>query len=66
MLIGKDTRISGYMLESALQAGLSAAGVLGTDHVRLMAAKPLFIGGTSSNAGKSWMATAVCACVAAV
>jgi adenosylcobyric acid synthase len=26
-----------------------------------MAAKPLFIGGTSSNAGKSWMATAVCA-----
>lgn len=27
VLIGKDTRISGYMLESALQAGLSAAGV---------------------------------------
>jgi phosphoglucosamine mutase len=26
VLIGKDTRISGYMLESALQAGLSAAG----------------------------------------
>ena len=26
-LIGKDTRISGYMLESALEAGLSAAGV---------------------------------------
>ena len=26
-----------------------------------MPAKPLFIGGTSSNAGKSWMATAVCA-----
>jgi len=25
VLIGKDTRISGYMLESALQAGLSAA-----------------------------------------
>lgn len=27
VLIGKDTRISGYMIESALQAGLSAAGV---------------------------------------
>ncbi|MDR2875479.1 MAG: phosphoglucosamine mutase [Methylobacillus sp.] len=27
VLIGKDTRISGYMLESALYAGLSAAGV---------------------------------------
>lgn len=26
ILIGKDTRISGYVLESALQAGLSAAG----------------------------------------
>ncbi len=27
ILIGKDTRISGYMLESALEAGMSAAGV---------------------------------------
>lgn len=27
ILIGKDTRISGYMLESALEAGFSAAGV---------------------------------------
>ncbi|MEE4361343.1 MAG: phosphoglucosamine mutase [Pseudomonadales bacterium] len=27
ILIGKDTRISGYMLESCLEAGLSAAGV---------------------------------------
>ncbi len=27
VLIGKDTRISGYMFESALEAGLSAAGV---------------------------------------
>ena len=27
VLIGKDTRISGYMMESALEAGLSAAGV---------------------------------------
>jgi phosphoglucosamine mutase len=27
VLIGKDTRISGYMLEASLQAGLSAAGV---------------------------------------
>src|SRR5262245_14221088 len=27
VLIGKDTRISGYMSESALEAGLSAAGM---------------------------------------
>jgi phosphoglucosamine mutase len=27
VLIGKDTRISGYMIEAALEAGLSAAGV---------------------------------------
>ncbi|MDB2330736.1 phosphoglucosamine mutase [Alteromonas sp.] len=27
VLIGKDTRISGYMLESSLEAGLSAAGI---------------------------------------
>ncbi len=27
VIIGKDTRISGYMLESALEAGLAAAGV---------------------------------------
>ena len=27
VLIGKDTRISGYLLESALEAGLSSAGV---------------------------------------
>lgn len=27
VLIGKDTRISGYMLESALEAGLSSAGM---------------------------------------
>ena len=27
VVIGKDTRLSGYMLESALEAGLSAAGV---------------------------------------
>lgn len=27
IIIGKDTRISGYMFESALEAGLSAAGV---------------------------------------
>lgn len=30
VLIGKDTRVSGYMLESALQAGFNSAGV----HVR--------------------------------
>src|SRR2546421_2864244 len=27
VLIGKDTRISGYMIESSLEAGFSAAGV---------------------------------------
>ena len=27
VIIGKDTRISGYMLESALESGLSAAGI---------------------------------------
>lgn len=27
ILIGKDTRISGYLIESALEAGLSAAGI---------------------------------------
>ena len=27
VLIGKDTRVSGYLLESALEAGLCAAGV---------------------------------------
>ncbi|TAK41176.1 MAG: phosphoglucosamine mutase [Betaproteobacteria bacterium] len=27
VLIGKDTRISGYMIEAALEAGLSAAGI---------------------------------------
>ena len=36
VLIGKDTRISGYMLESALEAGLSAAGV----DVRLVGPMP--------------------------
>lgn len=35
-LIGKDTRISGYMFESALQAGLSAAGV----DIRLLGPMP--------------------------
>ncbi len=36
VLIGKDTRISGYMFESALEAGLSAAGV----EVRLLGPVP--------------------------
>ncbi len=36
VLIGKDTRISGYMLESALEAGLSAAGM----NIRLMGPMP--------------------------
>ncbi|MFX6461603.1 phosphoglucosamine mutase, partial [Acinetobacter baumannii] len=27
VLIGKDTRVSGYMLEAALEAGFAAAGV---------------------------------------
>ena len=29
VLIGKDTRVSGYMFESALEAGFVAAGVIG-------------------------------------
>jgi phosphoglucosamine mutase len=36
VLIGKDTRISGYMFESALEAGLAAAGV----DVRLLGPLP--------------------------
>jgi len=36
VVIGKDTRISGYMLESALQAGLVAAGV----NIRLVGPMP--------------------------
>ena len=36
ILIGKDTRISGYMLESVLEAGLSSAGV----DVRLLGPMP--------------------------
>lgn len=36
ILIGKDTRVSGYMFESALEAGISAAGV----DVRLLGPLP--------------------------
>lgn len=36
VVIGKDTRISGYMFESALEAGLSAAGA----HVQLLGPMP--------------------------
>lgn len=36
VVIGKDTRISGYMFESALEAGLSAAGI----DVRLLGPMP--------------------------
>jgi phosphoglucosamine mutase len=36
VLVGKDTRISGYLLESALEAGLSAAGV----DIRLLGPMP--------------------------
>lgn len=36
VLIGKDTRVSGYMFESALEAGLSAAGV----DIRLLGPMP--------------------------
>lgn len=36
VMIGKDTRISGYMFESALEAGLSAAGA----HVQLLGPMP--------------------------
>ncbi len=36
IIIGKDTRVSGYLLESALEAGLSAAGV----DIRLLGPMP--------------------------
>ena len=36
VVVGKDTRLSGYLLESALEAGLSAAGV----SVRLLGPMP--------------------------
>ena len=36
VVMGKDTRLSGYLLESALEAGLSAAGV----SVRLLGPMP--------------------------
>lgn len=36
ILIGKDTRLSGYMLESALQAGITSAGI----DVRLLGPMP--------------------------
>jgi phosphoglucosamine mutase len=36
VLIGKDTRVSGYMFESALEAGLAAAGV----NIRLLGPMP--------------------------
>ncbi len=36
ILIGKDTRVSGYLLESALQSGISAAGV----DIRLLGPMP--------------------------
>ena len=36
VIIGKDTRVSGYMFESALEAGLSAAGV----DIRLLGPMP--------------------------
>ncbi len=36
VLIGKDTRVSGYLLESALESGLSAAGV----DIRLLGPMP--------------------------
>lgn len=35
-LIGKDTRLSGYMMESILEAGLAAAGV----HIKLLGPMP--------------------------
>lgn len=36
VLVGKDTRVSGYMLEAALEAGLSAAGM----HTQLLGPMP--------------------------
>ncbi len=50
VLIGKDTRISGYMLESALESGLSAAGV------------DTFLVGPDAHARRSPSSPARCAC----
>ena len=33
VVIGKDTRLSGYMIENALVAGFTAAGVLSLIHI---------------------------------
>lgn len=47
ILIGKDTRISGYMLESALEAGLSSAGT----HCQLLGPMP--------TPGVAWMTSSM-------
>src|ERR671935_30894 len=48
VLIGKDTRISGYMIESSLEAGFSAAGV----DVHMCGPIPTPAGATSSSASR--------------
>ena len=58
VLIGKDTRISGYMFESALEAGLSAAGadvmLLGPMPI-LKRSKTLIAMGRSYCVGDAWL-----------
>ncbi len=54
VVVGKDTRLSGYMLESALEAGLAAAGL----HVKLL--------GPLSTPGIAFMTQTLRACAGIV
>ena len=54
VLVGKDTRISGYMLEAALEAGLSAAGV------DVMLSGPMPTPAISRTPATSWARPATC------
>lgn len=54
VVVGKDTRLSGYMLESALEAGLAAAGM----HVKLL--------GPLSTPGIAFMTQTLRACAGIV
>ena len=54
VLIGKDTRISGYMLESALESGLSAAGV----DTLLVGPMPMARSSTATSCSTPWSSIA--------
>ena len=56
VLIGKDTRLSGYLFESALQAGLASAGLgwVELPGARLRWAEPPWAG-----AGRVWAGSAL-------